>query len=58
LIAETRLRVEQTLLDEEAVLAIGVSRAERLAVIMHHAKRFLHCWPTAARQHAVRLDRC
>ena len=29
-----------------------------LAVIMHHAERFLHGWPMAARQQSVRLDRC
>jgi KUP system potassium uptake protein len=29
-----------------------------LAVIMHHAVRFLHGWPMAARQQSVRLDRC
>jgi transcriptional regulator with AAA-type ATPase domain len=35
----------------------GIGKS-RLAVIMHHAERFLHGWPMAARQQSVRLDRC
>lgn len=42
----------------ESIFEFAVSMARLLAVIMHHAERFLHGWPMAARQQSVRLDRC
>ena len=39
-------------------LRLHAINATALTVIMHHAERFLHGWPMAARQQSVRLDRC